>query len=511
MLKSIRWTLQLWHAGLLALVLVVFGTTTFFGIRQARYTKINADLEKTVQLIAAGVRPGPRMFRMPFGFFGDDPEPRPNKFTPELQLSPALEGRFSAEGDGTYFVVWGQDADIIRKSDNAPEVPEPPRDPNRPQMRDLRRQNDAPGEMPPPDGGPPEDGDRHQPPPAPQPPTLRTREGMREAVLQGPFGTRSVVVGRSIRAEQDELRRLGFLMAGTGAGVLGVGLIGGLLLATRVTRPIRTITAAAEAIDATNLSRRIDLNETESELGTLGSVLNKTFDRLETAIRQQVRFTADASHELRTPLAVMHTSLQLARSKERSAEEYRKTIDTCHRASTRMKDLVDSLLLLAGVDAGQLSLDRKPANFADIVQESIELIETLAAKKSIVIERELADAQVSVDRVRIAQVVTNLLSNAVRYNKEGGQIRVTLKAVGAMAELAVADTGVGIPAEHRTHLFERFYRVDPARSRAEGGSGLGLAIARSIAAAHGGIITFESPPEGGSVFFLSLPLSGPLR
>ena len=513
MLRSIRWTLQLWHAGLLAVVLTAFGGVTFYEIRRARFAQADAALERVAQLVVGGVRPPDRRpFERPdfdrpgfdrrgYGrepFLPDRPTDRPHdgdrdRDSPRgMQVSPTLVERFAeTAGEGDYFVLWGRFGELLGRSANAPELQMPgPADKRGPDGRPDDRDDD----------GRPRQRD-------PEPTALRWRDGYREAVVRGPFMVQAVV-GHSVRTEVDDLRRLGWLMIGTGGGVLAIGLAGGLALASRVTRPIANITAAAEAVTATSLSRRIDVSDTESELGRLAAVLNGTFARLESAFAQQVRFTADASHELRTPLAVVHSAVQLALSKDRSAESYRTTLQTVQRASTRMKELVDSLLLLAGVDAGRLTLDRAPVDLAARVEETAEMLMPLAAEKGVTIEVAADVVTAIADATRINQVLTNLISNAVRYNRPGGSVRVTLRREGDDAVIDVADTGVGIAAEHQVYLFDRFYRVDPARSRAEGGSGLGLAIVRGIVAAHGGSVTFRSTPGEGTTFTLRLPTNG---
>jgi heavy metal sensor kinase len=392
-----------------------------------------------------------------------------------------LADRFATSDGGEYYVTWGRDGQVLSRSTRAPDVPPPQRPANL--MRDPV--------------GPPSPREPHTP-------QVRQRGDVREAVLFGPFGV-NIVVGRSTEPDRRELRRLALLMTTLGGTVLVVGLAGGLVLAGRVIRPIQAITAAAESVDAANLSRRIAVHDSKSELGGLAAVLNNTFGRLEAAFAQQSRFIADASHELRTPLAVMHSSLQLALSRDRSAEEYKKTVLTCQRASTRMKDLIDSLLLLAGADAGRLTLDRRPIALSHIVAGAIDMMTPIAAAKGVTIESHLNDVVIDGDATRIDQVITNLLSNAVRYNREGGRVTVSLTRQDDAALLSVADTGVGISAEHQPHVFDRFYRVDAARSRAEGGSGLGLAIVQSIIVAHGGSIGVSSRAGEGTIFSVRLP------
>jgi heavy metal sensor kinase len=342
---------------------------------------------------------------------------------------------------------------------------------------------------------------------------LRTRGTNREAVRYGPFFTR-LVVGKSLEPEYAELRRLAWLLAAAGAGVLVMGLAGGWVLSKRAVRPIGKITRVAEEVSASSLSQRIEMKEIPSEFASLASVLNDTFARLEAAFAQQVRFTADASHELRTPLSVIHTHAQLALSRERSAEEYKNTIATCLRASNRMKSLVDSLLLLASADAGRLTLDPQPFDLRDVVEECVALVAPLGEERRVEVRVEPAagaaegrggEAEVEADAARISQVIINLLSNGIRYNWEGGSVTASVSTDADFVVLSVADTGVGIPPEHQVHIFERFYRVDKARSREVGGSGLGLAICKNIVDAHGGTIGFESGKEGGTVFTVRLP------
>jgi heavy metal sensor kinase len=261
------------------------------------------------------------------------------------------------------------------------------------------------------------------------------------------------------------------------------------------------MSAAAREISEKNLTRRLDVGE--SELGSLAETLNQTFARLDAAFQRQVRFTADASHELRTPVSVVHSQAELALARPRTAEEYKQTIESCLRASKRMKALVESLLVLARADAGGLELARGPVDLAAVVRESVALLEPLATERKIVVETELAPVTLDGDRTRLGQVVTNLVANAIRYNVDAGRVRVTLVSTVEESVLSVADTGIGIAAEQHPRVFERFFRADEAR--ASGGTGLGLAICRSIVLAHGGSIDFTSAPGAGTTFTVRLP------
>ena len=247
------------------------------------------------------------------------------------------------------------------------------------------------------------------------------------------------------------------------------------------------------------------MSQVDRELEELAEVLNETFARLEAAFERQTRFTADASHELRTPLAVVRGQAELALSRPRGPEEYRAALGSCLRASERMAALVDGLLVLARADAGKLDVGHTPVDFQQVVEETIDLLRPLAETKRLRLETDLHPAIVLGDSSRLTQVVTNLVSNAIQYNRPDGSVRVGLSAEDGRVELTIEDTGAGIASEDCPHLFERFYRVDKARSRARGGYGLGLAICKSVVEAHGGTIGFRTELGRGSVFWVRLP------
>jgi len=233
-------------------------------------------------------------------------------------------------------------------------------------------------------------------------------------------------------------------------------------------------------------------------------VLNSTFARLETAFAQQQKFTADAAHELRTPVSVMLTQTQTALNRERNAAEYRETIEACQRASQRMRKLIESLLELARLDAGQEQMKRLKFDLSRTAWDCVELVRPLAADRGIKIHCDLPPIEGYGDAERLAQVITNLLANAVQYNKDNGEVRISAKVQGSMIFLAVGDSGPGISSEDLPHVFERFYRADPSRS--SGQTGLGLAISKAIVEAHGGSIEVVSKPGAGTTFTVVLPL-----
>lgn len=282
-------------------------------------------------------------------------------------------------------------------------------------------------------------------------------------------------------------------------------MAGGWWVATRAIRPIEEISATAVKIAGGDLSQRINASDTESELGRLAGVLNSTFARLDAAFANQVRFTSDASHELRTPVSVILSQTQTALSRERAASDYRLTLEACQRAAQRMRRLIESLLELARLDAGQERMKQEKFDLSRVTRDCVELVRPLAGDRSVEIRCELPAVECLGDSERIGQVVTNLLSNAIHFNHEKGEVRVTARAENGTAFLTVADTGVGMPPEELPHIFERFYRVDKSRSRIQGKTGLGLAICKAIVEAHSGTIVVTSQPGTGTIFEVRLP------
>jgi heavy metal sensor kinase len=342
----------------------------------------------------------------------------------------------------------------------------------------------------------------------PPQPSIWQRGQYRETAVRKPDGS-VILVGKSIESELAKLHAFGWQLAVSGGVVLVVGLLGGWLISTRIVRPIAAISTTASAISVTNLSRRIDTKTLDRELVGLANVLNEMFGRLEAAFERQARFTADASHELRTPLAVLHSHAELALARPRSPEDYRDTLKACLGASARMRSLVDGLLTLARADAGCLEVEYKRVDLRIVVEEVTAQYEIQAEETGIALSALLPPRPVLVsgETTFLARVAANLVANALRHTPAGGQVGLSLSTKGDHAILTVADTGSGIPEEDQPRIFERFFRVDKARSRASGGSGLGLAICKSLVEAHHGSIDFTSQVGCGSTFRVRLPLA----
>ncbi len=272
-----------------------------------------------------------------------------------------------------------------------------------------------------------------------------------------------------------------------------------------VLKSIRAMNHEVSRLSEQNLSQRVGLRGVDTELKVFGQTLNRAFARLESAFDRQRQFTGDASHELRTPLTVVMGNLELALQDQKLSPEAKRSLEAALRAAKRMRGLTDQLLMLARADAGALELKRSEFDLGDIVQECADLVRPMADKKQVHLEVDAPSTEIEGDAGLLSQVVINLLSNAIQYNKAGGNVHIGLSNSGNSVELQVTDTGVGIAEEARSRLFERFYRPDGSRNRQSGGNGLGLAISKSLVEAHGGKITFDSAVGVGTEFRVHLP------
>jgi heavy metal sensor kinase len=287
---------------------------------------------------------------------------------------------------------------------------------------------------------------------------------------------------------------------------LAVAAGGGIFLARRALKPVDQIAQTAQEIEESDLSRRINVN-TEDELGRLAATLNEMIERLEKAFRRQKQFTSDASHELRAPLAVIEAESTLALQKERSLSDYQRSLEIISQEARQMSSLIDKLLTLARADAGKEQWNFTELDLGKFITNLSTDAEVLCQEKGLSFQLgQPQDLVVKGDEARLRELFMNLLDNAIRYTPAPGTVSISLRREGQMAVVAITDTGVGIPAEDIPFIFERFYRVDKSRSRAEGGTGLGLAICRHIAEAHGGKIEVESQVGVGSTFSVWLPL-----
>jgi len=512
MVKSLRWRLQIWHAAILICVVLGFGAALYLQMRRATAGDIDAELLAGARVLEATLRtmppPGSRSgpppmqrrpqpgelgrppggerrppgneSRPPIGepgrpeilgrdfvqpHFGFDPSPNQRRRDEMLELPPSMTIRRRPGEELPYFIVFGIHGEILAgTSTDLVEVPVRPRT-----------------EF-----------------------AFRTDGRYREVVLNGPQ-EQLIVVGRNVGPVFDSVNRFIVPIALSGLVVLGVGLVGGWWLAGRAIEPLQRISATASSITSRNLASRIDVSQMDLELAQLGSILNSMLQRLDTSFKQQARFVADASHELRTPISVLSMHCELALSRERKPDEYQKTLTTCLRASDRMRSLVEDLLMLAKADSGQLVMRNEAIDLSLIIDESVQLLVPLADRHQVTLHTKTSSVLCRGDSNHLLRLVSNLLSNAILYNKPQGTVSIELNQSDGATTLRITDTGCGIPSDEIPKLFDRFYRVDEARSRETGGSGLGLSICQSIAVAHSGRLEIKSQQDVGTTVGLTLP------
>jgi two-component system, OmpR family, sensor kinase len=493
--KSIKWRLQLWYGLILVAVLAGFGFTAFQLERERVFRDIFGELSSRANALMVVLHPPRgRPGEQPFGSpppprdsFPDEPNDRP----PEQFGSPPKQFHLPAQvanlfdpsdPNRFYFIITLPDGRELARSTNAPEVKT---------MWDNRPPaNDNPV--------PRLTADQFHPV-AFQ--TLGKFEEMIRTLPSGEF----IQVGCLVAPELKEIRLVALRLTAVGGLILLLGLAGGWWFVNRAIKPIENISAAAVKISGGDLSQRINVAETESELGKLAAVLNSTFARLDAAFTQQKQFASDAAHELRTPVSVILTQTQTALNRERQAAEYRETLEACQRGAQRMRRLIESLLELARLDAGQEQIKRRKFDLSQIARDCVELVQPLAEETGVKMVSEFAPVEIAADSERLAQVIANLLTNAVQYNHDGGEVKIATRLENGLAVLTVSDTGVGIPAEDLPRVFERFYRADKSRSSAH--AGLGLAICRAIVSAHGGTIDVSSGTDAGTTFTVRLPVA----
>ena len=470
--QSLRWRIQLWHGALLIVVLSALGIAAYRYQGSSETNRIDQEIQERIAVLFAAMpkngppRPPPPSARARPD--ADQPRPRPREF----RLEPEQAALFSAAG-GYYFVVWRPDGLEVKRSANCPANIPPP--------VNLDATNGAT--------------------------SRRTRGVLREAFAFTP-PSECILVGHSMAPELAALSAYARWLGVIGGSVLLVGLGGGWWLATRAIRPVKAITETALRIADGRLNERIDVGETDSELGRLALLLNSTFARLETSFSRQARFTADAAHELRTPVSIVVSQAQLGLRGTRSVEELREMLSACLRAGRRMEQLTQALLTLERQDAQPISQRREPCDLAALANEATALLANKISGRGITIHRELDSAPCHADPDELMQVILNLLTNAIDHSPEAGFIFLRSTVAEWHAELAITDQGPGIAPEHLPRLGERFYRADPSRNHRTGGAGLGLAICKSILAAYGGGLRIASDLGNGSTFSMCLPVAG---
>lgn len=457
MVRSIQRNWLICQSLILAAALTGFGIVLDTRLRHAALQEIDARLLAAAQVLSAQRQTGS--------------EPR------TWTLPEAVRRRFGPrEDEAPHFVVWDAARIMLAAQPPGLDVPDPQQD-----------------ERPPGPRKPP----RH-------PWRGRDRGEFHELILTESDGG-TILVGQSLKRLREERQRwLGWIFtAAVGTLLLGTG--SGWLMGLWMFRPVRRLAAEAAAITPQTPGQRLNAASAPRELVPLAEKLNEAVDRLEQHLQQQQRFTADASHELRTPLAVLQMQIEHALTRERTPEQYQHTLQTCRQAATRMRSLVERLLWLARADARQLPEARERIDFADLVRQRLEALVILSQERRIEMQRHLDAAEMEGDRLALEQLVDNLLVNAIQHAPPGSVVNVSVAAAQNQCVLTVRDAGPGIPVAERQRIFERFARLDEARSAGSGGAGLGLALCREVVLAHGGSIDVQDADGGGAEFVVRLP------
>lgn len=347
---------------------------------------------------------------------------------------------------------------------------------------------------------------------------LETLQGGRHAAVEIDSGTffrgyvtrldRSgsyVLVARSTEPIAEATNRLLLLLALAVPVAIGAAALGGYVLARRALRPVDRMTHEAAAIGADDTDSRLDVPKVNDEIGRLGTTLNAMLDRLQTALNEQRRFTSDASHELRTPLSIMQGEIEVALRSASTSADARPPLESVAEETARMQEIVENLLALARLDEAR-SRSHDDVDIGALASSVADRLRPTAGERTLTVTDPVR-ASIVGNAGQIDLLLSNLVSNAIKYTGAGGRIDVAVTNGDRTVRIDVTDDGVGIPGDALPHVFDRFYRVDKARSRAAGGTGLGLAICQAIVTAHNGTIEVRSVPGTSTVFTVTLPSS----
>jgi two-component system OmpR family sensor kinase len=319
-----------------------------------------------------------------------------------------------------------------------------------------------------------------------------------------------ILASQPLQAVEDELQSLREILYFATPVVLLVAGLGGWFLARQGLAPVSAMARSARQIGSGSLDRQLPVANPRDELGQLATTFNELLSRLDSAFEEQRRFMADASHELRTPLSVMSAAAGVTLKKEhRQEEEYREAIQMMGEHTKRLSRIVKDMFLLARADAGRYPLQKKALYLNDLLEDIARAGSMLASDKNVTLElTNIEEAEFHGDEDLLRQMVLNLVDNAVKFTPPGGIVKLDLRQRDNEYLLSISDTGPGISAEARSHVFERFYSADKARLRAhDGGGGLGLAIAKWIANAHNGDLELAPSDQTGTTFVARLPIT----
>jgi len=326
-------------------------------------------------------------------------------------------------------------------------------------------------------------------------------------IVEGRRISNIVQVATSLEDMEKALHTLLLILSITIPSALVVAGLGGHFMANRALRPVEEVTNTAREITSHNLNRRIRIKNVKDEIGRLAETLNEMISRLDESFKKIRQFSADVSHELKTPLTVLKGEIEVALRRGRTADEYKAILRSNLEEINNMTKVVDDLLLLSRVDTGEVALKKTIVDLSDFLSEIQVQAQVLATPKSIdVYFHNNQRVRAFADPLRLKSMMLNLVENGIKYSSPGGRIDITLDKRDGFACITVKDQGIGISEEALPQVFDRFFRVDKARSRQEGGSGLGLSICKWIAEAHNGTISAKSESGKGSAFTVRIPV-----
>jgi len=462
-IRSLRFRMTAWYAGLLLCALLVFGVSVYLGLERYLISTQQATLASECRAIGSELLP-------------QLPGKRADWLMSEINeaYAPEVNARFvrvSREGTGMVYLSGAP-------KDGAFE----------------------PAEIPFPQGKEKESSRR-----------IRLNNGRQLLANTMSFTTPDgshflVETGIPLERTQVVLHGLLLTLGIYTPFIVFLAVAGGYWLMRRSLEPVDEITERAEGITSSNLSERLPIIRTGDELERLSTALNRMIERLDDAFQHINRFSADASHELRTPLTILQLELEGIVHDDPLNESFERHIGSALEETHRMSRIVESLLAISRLDAGEVKLDKLHINLSELVARTAGEMKVLAQDKSIALSISVEEGvYLEGDRTHLQQVVLNLVDNAIKYTQEGGAIHVRLYVKDWRTIIEVSDNGAGIPSHALPHVFERFYRADKARSRASGGAGLGLSIVKAICTAHRAAIFVTSEEGKGSSFSVEFP------
>ena len=484
-LRSLRFKLTLWYVLILGILLTCFSGFLYFTLSKSLYRDVDTKLRSLAELIAS--ESSSPLSKFSFG-----------------TIDQALEASMNLKPIGKFIQVLDESGNIGRKSDNLKNVQLPI------SLNALK--NASKGLI-----------------------TFETNRTigntplriMTFPVVENSHVTKIVQVASSLEGVEDALNKLFLILVISVPSTLILASLGGQFLAHQALKPVDDITQTARMITSQNLNQRIHPPKVRDEISRLIETFNEMISRLDQSFRQMKQFSSDASHELKTPLTILKGEVEVMLRKERAAQEYQQTLRSNLEEINRMSQIVEDLLTLSKADTGEIRLNKVDINLTEVLNEVVAQMERLAKTKKLHLSatNHHEDIHIFGDALRLRELFINLIENGIKYTEEGGSIRVILRKEYPLplrdqsegggrekeqfVKIIVSDTGIGIGKEDQERIFDRFFRVDKARSREQGGSGLGLSICKWIVEAHQGEIAVESESAKGSSFIVRLPLSPP--